>query len=149
MRDHPKTSYVPIHESTAADLPMIDSVSMLKLLASAFLLPAFLFSQSVPPNLWGAWKADLHASKFAGPPVSNYLEIVGEGDFTADPQTHQTAHGIKELTGSRTEEGGRELLTFSVNQPVVAPYRSHDAHDCLGEREQNSICPMIANANGV
>jgi hypothetical protein len=87
------------------------------------LVTPFLFSQSVPPSLWGAWKADLHASKFAGPPVSKYIEIIEGGDFIIDPQTHQTVHGIKELTGSWSEEGGRELLTFSVNQPVVVPYQ--------------------------
>lgn len=96
---------------------------MLKLLASAFLLTPLLFSQTVPSGLWGAWKADLHASKFAGSPVSKYLEIIEEGDFIIDSQTHQTAHGLKELTGSWSEEGGRELLTFSVDTPVVVPYQ--------------------------
>jgi hypothetical protein len=96
---------------------------MLKVLASAFLLTPYLFSQSVPPNIWGAWKADLHASKFAGPPVSKYLEIIEEGDFIVDPQSRQTVHGIKELSGSWSDEGGRELLTFTVARPVVVPYQ--------------------------
>lgn len=95
---------------------------MLKVITSAFLLASFVYCQSVPPGLLGVWQADLHASKFAGAPVSKYLEIIEEADFTISPQTHQTAHGIKELTESWSEEGGRELLTFSINQPLVVPF---------------------------
>lgn len=51
------------------------------------------------------------------------MEIIEEGDFVIDPQTHQTAHGIKELTGSWSEEGGRELLAFKLNTPLIVPYQ--------------------------
>ncbi len=97
---------------------------MRKILALTILaVPAF-FAQSPTTNILGVWKADLQKSKFAGPPPTQYLEIVEEKTVVIDRRTQEKAQEIDELSGTWGEHGQeRELLAFVPNgKPYLRSY---------------------------
>ncbi len=92
------------------------SANMWKSLSLAFLAVPLLFAQSPAPNITGVWKADLQKSKIAGPPPSNYLEIIQEKTVVIDRKTQEKAQELDELTGVWSPRGEqRSPLAFVPN----------------------------------
>jgi hypothetical protein len=73
----------------------------------------------------GAWKADLHKSRIAGPPVSEYLVIIEQKTIVIDRKTGEIATEIDELIGTKTEHGpSRPTLAFIPSgKPFIRPYQ--------------------------
>ncbi len=94
---------------------------MWKFLALAAFSASVLLAQS--PDITGVWKADLQKSKFAGPPPTDYLEIIEQKTVVVDRRTQEKGAEIDETTGAWGEHGEqRSLLSFLVTgKPVIRP----------------------------
>jgi hypothetical protein len=91
-------------------------------LAAIFLLQVpLVFAQA--PAITGVWKADLQKSKIAGPPISEYIEIVEAKTFT-DRRTKETAPELDETIGTTGQRGlQRSTLSYLTNgKSSVRPY---------------------------
>jgi hypothetical protein len=98
---------------------------MQKMLALAACTASLLVAQSPSPNVMGVWKADLQKSKIAGPPLSDYLEIIQEKTVVLDRHTQEKGQELDELTGVRNQRGEqRSLLSFVPNgKPYMRAYQ--------------------------
>ena len=93
------------------------------LLAFTLAFAPALFAQTAPSELFGVWKADLKASKFAGHAPKQYLEIIESKNIIVDRKTKETAPAIEELSGIWSEHGQeRERREFILGKPLIRPY---------------------------
>ncbi len=98
---------------------------MQKLLVSAVFTFAVFSAQAQSPNIAGVWKADLQKSKIAGPPPTEYLEIIEEKTVVINRRTQEKGQELDENSGVWGEHGEqRSLLAFVPNgKPAVRPYQ--------------------------
>lgn len=98
---------------------------MQKFLVSAGFTLALFSAQAQSPNIAGVWKADLQKSKIAGPPPTDYLEIIEEKTVVINRRTQEKGQELDESSGVWGEHGEqRSLLAFVPNgKPAIRPYQ--------------------------
>ncbi len=121
---------------------------MRNLPAICLLIPLLSLAQSDAPAITGVWKADLSKSKFAGPPLTNYLEIIEEKTVVIDRRTQEKGQEIEETSGAWGEHGQqRSLLTFVPNgKPAIRPYQGIPAR--MTASWQGSTLSLTAEVAG-